>query len=194
MAVASVVLPFLPLLAKQILANNFLSDLPLLAISTDSVDEEILRRPGHWDFQHLLRVMLGFGLVSSAFDWLTFGLLLAVFDADATTFQTAWFIESLLTELIIILVMRTRRAFYSSSPSLSLVGAILAVAAVALALPYIPWAGALALRPLEPILLLTVVTVALGYGLASEILKQWLNGLNIGRKRRTNFAKRAHMK
>jgi Mg2+-importing ATPase len=172
MAIASLFLPFLPLLAKQILINNFLSDLPLMTVSTDRVDAEVLERSGRWDFPHLLRVMLGFGLVSSLFDGLTFALLLLVFHADATLFQTAWFTESLLTELIIVGVMRTQKPFYASAASPLLVWTSLAVAAVAVALPYLPIAEAAGFQPLPPQLLLALVAIVFIYALASELLKR----------------------
>ncbi|MBL8592206.1 MAG: magnesium-translocating P-type ATPase, partial [Devosia sp.] len=108
MALASMFLPFLPLLAKQILINNFLSDLPLLAVSTDAVDAATLRRPGRWNFGQLMRSMLAFGAVSTVFDILTFALLLWLVGDNPAAFQAGWFIESLLTEVIIIFVMRTR--------------------------------------------------------------------------------------
>jgi len=171
MAVASLVLPFLPLLAKQILLNNFLSDLPLLAVSTDKVDDELLRVPGRWDFPRLLRSMLGFGLLSSVFDGLTFLTLLWVFHADVATFQTAWFVESLLTQLAIIWVMRTRKRFYASTPSPLLIWAAAAVALVAVALPYLPIAAATAFRPLTLGLMLTLFVIVIVYVGASELLK-----------------------
>ncbi|HTN60319.1 MAG TPA: cation transporting ATPase C-terminal domain-containing protein, partial [Devosia sp.] len=171
MAIASLFLPFLPLLAKQILINNFLSDLPLMTVSTDKVDAEILDRPGRWDFPHLLRVMLGFGLVSSLFDGLTFAVLLLVFHADATLFQTAWFLESLLTELIIVGVMRTQKPFYASLASTLLIWTSLAVAAIAIALPYLPIAAATGFQPLPPLLLTVLMAIVIVYALASELLK-----------------------
>jgi len=109
MAFASLFLPFLPLLAKQILLNNFLSDLPALAIASDNVDLDQTRSPRHWDIGYIRRFMLCFGLVSTLFDFITFGFLLGIARASAETFQTAWFVESLITELTIVLVIRTRR-------------------------------------------------------------------------------------
>src|SRR5687768_2906365 len=107
MAAASLFLPFLPLLATQILLNNFLSDLPALAIAGDRVDEAWVRRPRRWEIRPIRRFMVVFGLVSSAFDLLTFWLLLAVFAAGPELFRTGWFVASLLTELAVIFVVRT---------------------------------------------------------------------------------------
>lgn len=171
MAIASLFLPFLPLLAKQILLNNFLSDLPLMTISSDRVDAEILARPGRWDFPHLTRVMLGFGLVSSMFDGLTFALLLLVFHTDASLFQTAWFVESLLTELVIIGVMRTQKPFYASAASGLLVSTSVAVGMVAAVLPYLPVTAAMGFLPLPLPLALSLMGIVIAYGLSSELLK-----------------------
>ena len=116
MAAASLFLPFLPLLAGQILLNNFLSDIPAIGLADDSVDRELVDRPRRWDMRLIGRFMVEFGLVSSVFDVLTFTLLLVVFATGAEAFRTAWFVESLLTELVIALVVRTRRPFYASRP------------------------------------------------------------------------------
>ncbi|HSB55180.1 MAG TPA: magnesium-translocating P-type ATPase, partial [Gemmatimonadales bacterium] len=116
MAFASLFLPFLPLLPGQVLLNNFLSDIPAIGLAGDNVDLEMVDRPRRWDIRMIGRFMVQFGLLSAAFDFLTFGLLLRVFHALATEFRTAWFIESLLTELVIALVVRTRRPFYRSRP------------------------------------------------------------------------------
>jgi Mg2+-importing ATPase len=171
MAAASLFLPFLPLLAKQILINNFLSDLPLMTISTDRVDAEVLERPGRWDFPHLLRIMLGFGLVSSLFDALTFVVLLLVFHADATQFQTGWFLQSLLTELAIVGVMRSQKPIFSSAISPLLLWTSVAVGLAALALPYLPITEATGFQPLPPKVLLTLLAIVIAYVLASELLK-----------------------
>src|SRR5262249_30821428 len=112
MAGASVLLPFLPLLAKQILLNNFLSDFPAIAIAVDNVDQEWVEKPRRWDVRFIRNFMIIFGLVSSLFDFLTFGALLFIVRATPAQFQSGWFVESLLTELFVALVVRTRRPFY----------------------------------------------------------------------------------
>ncbi len=116
MAGASLFLPFLPLLAKQILLNNFLSDFPAMGIASDSVDEDMVERPHRWNIRFIRDFMIIFGLVSSVFDYLTFGMLLFVVRASPEQFRTGWFIESLLTELVIALVVRTRGPFFRSRP------------------------------------------------------------------------------
>jgi len=174
MAAASLVLPFLPLLAKQILLNNFLSDIPALSIAGDNVDADQLRRPRHWDIHFVRRFMISFGLVSSLFDFVTFAFLLLIVHAAVTTFQTAWFVESLLTQLSILLIVRTQKAFWVSRPSRLLAGLTLGIAVVAVLVPYspfAPWFGFVAL-PL-PVLVGLVGITAL-YVVASELTKRWL--------------------
>ncbi len=178
MAVASLVLPFLPLLAKQILINNFLSDLPLLTVSTDRVDDDVLRAPGVWDFPRLLRSMLGFGLLSSVFDGITFIVLLWGFHANETIFQTGWFVESLLTELLIVAVMRTKKPFYQSLPSPLLTWSSVAAAVVTIALPYLPLGAATGLQPLSLSLMLVLLAIVAAYAAASELLKGQIDALS----------------
>jgi Mg2+-importing ATPase len=173
MAGASLFIPFLPLLPKQILLNNFLSDLPALAISTDAVDPEQVKRPRRWDMRETRHFMLVFGLVSSLFDCLLFALLIFVLQAPESVFRTAWFTESLLTELFIILVIRTFRPFYRSRPSRLLLGLVVAVAVAAFVLPY-TWAGAIfELQPLPPEGLLLVSAVTALYLASNEAAKRW---------------------
>jgi Mg2+-importing ATPase len=136
MAAASVVLPFLPLLAPQVLLNNFLSDVPAMALARDRVDPEMIARPQRWDVSFIRRFMVIFGIVSSVFDGLTFVTLLTVLRTRPAGFQTGWFIESLATELLVALVVRTRRPFWRSRPGLLLSAATAAVGVLALALPY----------------------------------------------------------
>jgi Mg2+-importing ATPase len=172
MAIATPLLPFLPLAAKQILLNNFLSDFPSLAISTDRVDEEDLERPLAWNLAEVRRFMLVFGLVSTAFDLLTFWLLLAVFRADEPVFQTAWFVVSVLTEIAVVLALRTRRAAWRSAPSALLVGSTFAVGALALALPYLGLlAGAFGFVPLAWPMLAALLAIVAGYLAVTEAVK-----------------------
>jgi len=138
MALAVPLLPFLPLLPKQILLNNFLSDLPSMAISTDRVDAERMAMPQRWSIGQIARFMILFGSVSSLFDGLTFLLLLTVLHAGEVEFHTVWFVVSLLTELAVVLVLRTWRPAWRSRPAPLLVWSTLAVSAAALALPFVP--------------------------------------------------------
>jgi Mg2+-importing ATPase len=136
MAIATPLLPFLPLLPKQILLNNFLSDFPSMAIAGDSVDEEHVATPQRWDVREIGRFMALFGAISSLFDGITFLLLIKVLHAGPELFHSFWFIVSILTELGIVLVLRTRRPCILSKPGTLLVWSTLAMALLSLLLPY----------------------------------------------------------
>jgi Mg2+-importing ATPase len=184
MALAAPLLPFLPLAAKQILLNNFLSDLPSITISSDRVDEDRLATAQHWNVHDLRRYMLVFGLTSTVFDLLTFGLLLKVFEAPEALFQTAWFVVSLLTELAVLLVLRTHHPAWRSRPSTLLLISTVAVAALALALPFIdPLAGLFGMVRLPLPLLGSVVLIVLSYVAATEWVKHRFYALPPRRKR-----------
>jgi P-type Mg2+ transporter len=174
MALATPLLPFLPLTATQILLNNFLSDLPSIAISTDEVDAERLLAAQRWNLPEVRRFMIVFGLISSAFDLLTFALLWKVFDADATLFHSGWFVVSVLTELAVLLVLRTRAAAWASRPSPLLAWTTLAVALLALALPYSgPAAAVLGFMPMPPAMVASLMAIVLAYVAATEAAKHW---------------------
>jgi Mg2+-importing ATPase len=171
MAVASLVLPFLPLLAGQILLNNFLSDIPALGIASDRVDAELVQRPRRWSMRFIGRFMVEFGLLSSLFDFLTFGLLLWFFAAGAELFRSGWFVESLLSELLVALIVRTRRPLFRSRPGSLLLWSTVGVVVLALALPYLPLAGWLGFVPLPPWILGAIILIAVLYTAAAEITK-----------------------
>ena len=172
-AVASIFLPFLPLLSSQILLNNFLSDIPAASIAGDNVDGEWVAKPRRWNARFIRDYMVLFGLVSSLFDLLTFAALLFVFRAAAETFRTGWFVESLLTELVIALVVRTRHPFFRSRPSVLLMATTAAVVAVTLLLPYAPFAGVFGFVPLPAPLMLAIIGITALYVLAAELAKKW---------------------
>lgn len=173
MAVASMLLPFLPLLAPQILLNNFLSDIPGAAIASDNVDPEAVQRPRRWNMVFIRDFMVLFGLVSSVFDFLAFALLLYVFRASPEEFRTGWFIESLLTELVIALVVRTRRVFFRSRPGKLLLGSTLAFIGVALIMPYLPFDTVFGFVPLPAPLMLALVALTVLYMVAAEFAKKY---------------------
>ena len=173
MAVASLFLPFLPLLPGQILLNNFLSDVPAIGVAGDSVDPELIARPRRWDIRHLGRFMVEFGILSSAFDMLTFFVLLVIFQATAETFRTGWFIESLLTELVIALVVRTNRPFYRSRPGAVLLWSTLTLIVVTMAIPYLPISIVLGFVPLSALVLASLAAITTLYVIATELMKQW---------------------
>ena len=172
MAAASVVLPFLPLTAGQILLNNLLSDIPMLALAGDRVDPEAHHHPHRWQTGSLLRFMAVFGLLSSAFDLMTFWLLISVFHAPAELFRTAWFIESLLSELLFTLSIRTQRPFWRSRPSTSLAVLSLCAAAIAAALPWAAVAVPLGFVPLPLRLVGALCALLVCYLLSTDLTKQ----------------------
>jgi Mg2+-importing ATPase len=188
MALATLVLPFLPLLPKQILLNNFLSDIPSIAISTDSIDPAEAESAQRWDIREVRSFMIVFGLASTAFDLLTFALLLGVFKVGEVAFQTSWFVVSLLTELAVLLVLRTRGPLRGSRPSPVLLWGTLAVAVIAVALPYAGRAaGIFNFAPLPLPIMVTALLVVAAYVAVTEALKlrfyRWL-GAHKSRTRR----------
>jgi Mg2+-importing ATPase len=172
MAAASLFLPFLPLLATQILLNNLLSDIPAAGIPSDRVDAERVARPERWDVRSIRNFMVVFGLISSAFDGLTFGVLWLLSHGSAALFRTGWFLESLLTELVIVLVVRTRLPVLRSRPGRLLWTSTLAVSALAIALPWLPGGGWFEFVPLPAPVLAAVLGITLAYALASELAKR----------------------
>lgn len=173
MAAASLFLPFLPLLASQILLNNFLSDIPGTTIAGDNVDPEWVAKPRRWDTKFISRYMVLFGLVSSIFDFLTFGTLLYLFHATDEEFRTGWFIESLLTELVIALVVRTRRVFFRSRPGNLLLASTIVVIGITLVLPYLPFNSLLGFVPLPAPLMLLMIGLTVLYVVVAELAKKF---------------------
>jgi Mg2+-importing ATPase len=174
MALAAPLLPFLPLVAKQILLNNFLSDVPSMAISTDRVDAARVTHPQRWDITQVRRYMIVFGLLSSAFDLVTFAALLLVFRAGEATFQTTWFVVSLLTELGVVLVLRTLGPAWRSRPSGLLLWTTVAAAAFAVATPFFGRASTLfGFVPLSAVEIGTALGIVAAYLAATEIAKRW---------------------
>jgi Mg2+-importing ATPase len=172
MAAASLFLPFLPLLATQILLNNLLSDVPMLGLPGDRVDAERTLRPQRWEVRPIRNFMLAFGLISSAFDLLTFVALWWLSRGAAEVFRTGWFVESLLSELAIVLVVRTRRPIHLSAPGRLLWMLTAAVAAFAVAIPWLPGSDWFGFTPLPAAVLATVVAITVAYTAASELAKR----------------------
>ncbi|MCO5946749.1 magnesium-translocating P-type ATPase [Mucilaginibacter flavidus] len=141
MAGASLFLKFLPLLPKQILLTNLLTDFPEMAIATDRVDQINIQSPQRWDLRFIKRFMITFGLLSSVFDYLTFGVLIFVFHANEKVFQTGWFAESVISATLIVLVVRTRLPFFKSLPGKYLAIATVMILLLVLALPLTPLAA-----------------------------------------------------
>jgi Mg2+-importing ATPase len=170
----SLFLPFLPMLPIQILLNNLLYDLSQSAIPTDNVDQEYIEKPKRWDVSFIRKFMIFLGPISSIFDFLTFFLMLLVFNATEPLFQTAWFVESLLTQTFVIFVIRTRKTpFYKSRPSRLLLFSSLCIVGFASIVPFTPL-GAL-FGFVEPPLTFFIVLAVLicAYLILVEIVKRW---------------------
>ena len=169
---ASLLLKFLPMLPTQILLNNLLYDFSELTIPTDEVDEEMLARPSEWDIRFIRRFMAFFGPISSAYDFLTFGVMIWLFHAGPTLFRSGWFVESLTTQTLVIFVIRTHKVpFFRSRPSTPLLVATLACAAVGVLLPFSPLAHLLGFKPLPLAFLGVLVVMIVTYLALVEIGK-----------------------
>jgi Mg2+-importing ATPase len=173
MAGASLFLPFLPLLPKQILLTNLLTDFPEMAISTDRVDDINIQSPQHWDMRFIRRFMLTFGLLSSVFDYVTFGLLLLVLHVKEKVFQTGWFIESVVSAILIVLVVRTRLPFFKSLPGKYLSAATAFILLLVLILPLTPLSPLFGFIRIPLTLYGWMLLVVICYVLAAELTKRW---------------------
>lgn len=171
MAGASLLLPFLPLLPTQVLLTNLMTDFPEMTIANDSVDSEMVDRPHRWDIGFIRRFMMVFGLVSSVCDYLTFGVLLFILHATPKQFRTGWFMESVVSASLIVLVIRTRKPFYRSRPGRYLLIATLATVLVTLLLPYTPMARPFGFAPVSPVFLLALALILAFYILVAEVAK-----------------------
>lgn len=171
MAGASLFLPFLPLLPKQILLTNLMTDFPEMAIATDTVDSEMVEQPRRWDIKFIRKFMITFGLLSSVFDYLTFGCLLLI-NATVDQFRTGWFIESVVSASLIVLVIRSRRPFFKSKPGKYLLLATLLVVVVTMFLPISPLAGLLEFQALSISFLLMLGAILILYIISAELLKK----------------------
>jgi Mg2+-importing ATPase len=170
-AAASLFLPFLPMLPKQILLNNLVSDMPFLSIASDNVEAEQIKKPQGWDLKMIRTYMVVFGIHSSLFDFLTFYLLWGYFDLSGSPFQTGWFMESGITEILILLVIRTRLPVYKSHPGKLLLALCLLAIAINLYLPFSPFAGILGLSVAHMRQLAGILGILVLYMVSADILK-----------------------
>lgn len=176
---ASAFLPFLPMAPIQVLTNNLLYDFSQVPIPADSVDEEQVTHPRPWNIAELKRFILFVGPISSIFDYTTFFVMLYVFHcwdpARANLFQTGWFVESLMTQTLIIHVIRTNKIpFLQSRASWPLTATTLAIMAIGMWLPYSPMAGALGFTHLPPLYWPILLLTLLGYVTLTQFVKVWL--------------------
>jgi Mg2+-importing ATPase len=172
MAGVSLILPFLPLLPKQVLLTNLMTDFPEMTIATDSVDNEMIDYPRRWDMKAIRKFMVTFGILGSVFDYMTFGLLLLVFHATRVQFRTAWFVESVVSASLIVLVIRSRKPFFRSRPGNSLLLATLSVVVIAVIVPFTPLAAFLGFGPMPLVFLLCIGLIVSLYIVAAELVKR----------------------
>jgi len=173
---ASIFLPFLPMAPIQVLTNNLLYDFSQTAIPTDNVDEEFLAAPRRWDIGNIFKFMVFIGPISSIFDYATFAMMIYVFGAwtNPALFQTGWFVESLLTQTLIIHIIRTAKIpFIESRASPALIATTVIICAVGIALPF-TWAGAaLGFVPLPGLYWPLVAAMLLAYAILTHLVKVW---------------------
>ncbi|MBI5149204.1 MAG: magnesium-translocating P-type ATPase [Candidatus Omnitrophica bacterium] len=171
---ASLALPFLPMLPIQVLLNNFLYDLSQVAIPSDDVDEEYLQKSRPWNIDYIKKFMFVFGLISSVFDFLTFGVLWFVFSAAAPTFHTGWFLESLCTQTLVIHIIRTGKVpFVESKPSQLLVFSSIYIVTIGLVIPYIPLGKYFGFAFLPATFFIALVTIVTAYLFTVQAAKRW---------------------
>jgi Mg2+-importing ATPase len=171
MAGISLFIPFLPLLPKQILLTNLMTDFPEMTIATDRVDDEMVDHPRRWDIKAIRKFMITFGLVSSVFDYLTFGLLLLVLRANESQFRTGWFLESVISASMIVLVIRSRKPFFRSRPGKYLLIATLSIAVLTMILPFTPLGTVFGFSPLSLTTYLLLLLIVVIYIFAAEVTK-----------------------
>ncbi|MDD5360545.1 MAG: magnesium-translocating P-type ATPase [Ignavibacteria bacterium] len=171
MAGVSLFIPFLPLLPKQILLTNLMTDFPEMTIATDNIDKEMVDHPRRWDIKSIRKFMITFGLVSSVFDYLTFGLLLFILNADEGQFRTGWFLESVISASFIVLVIRSRKPFFKSRPGKFLQIATFSVIIATLILPYTPLGNIFGFVPLSIGTYILILLIIALYIFAAEITK-----------------------
>ena len=172
MAGLSLFIPFLPLLPKQILLTNLLTDFPEMAIATDNVDDQMISYPRRWDIKAIRKFMVTFGLVSSVFDYMTFGVLLLIVRANEAQFRTGWFLESVISASIIVLVIRSRKPFFRSKPGKYLLIATLSIAVLTLILPFTPVGSVFGFSPLSFTTYLWLLLIVVIYIAAAEFTKR----------------------
>lgn len=173
---ASILLPFLPMAPIQVLINNLLYDFSQTAIPTDNVDEEFLASPRRWDISRIFKFMVFIGPISSIFDYLTYGMMLFVFQAwtNPALFQTGWFVESLLTQTLIIHIIRTARIpFAESHASPALITTTVIICAVGILLPFTRAGSALGFVPLPVLYWPFVASILLAYAVLTQSVKTW---------------------
>jgi P-type Mg2+ transporter len=172
MAGASLFLPFLPLLPKQILLVNLMTDAPEMTISTDNVDAELVEKPRRWNIKFIRKFMIVFGLLSTMFDYVTFAVLLFILHSSTEQFRTAWFMESVISASMVVLVIRTRKPLFKSKPGKQLLLATILINGLIVILPSTPLAGLFGLTSLSMLYFYAIGIIVLIYVVTAEIVKK----------------------
>jgi Mg2+-importing ATPase len=173
MVLAGLILPFLPLLPIQVLLTNLIYDVAQTGLPVDNVDPEAVARPIHWDMRLIERFMFVMGPVSTAFDLATFAVLLVVMHTGEALFRTGWFVESLVTQILMIFAVRTRRRMIDSRPSRAVAALALGGAALTLALPFLPVIGRwFAFVDLPGVYFAWLAALLAGFLAATELIKR----------------------
>jgi Mg2+-importing ATPase len=180
MAGASLFLPFLPLLPKQILLTNLLTDFPETTIATDQVDTIDIEKPHRWDIHFIQRFMITFGILSSVFDCITFGVLLYYLDAGEKLFQTGWFVESVISASLIVLAIRTRLPFLKSLPGRYLTIATILVVLAVLVFPFTFLNSIFGFVRLPVAFYGWILVIVTSYIFSAEMTKQWFYKRGMG--------------
>jgi len=169
----SLLLPFLPMLPKQILLINLLTDLPEMTIASDKVDDVYIQMPHKWDISFIRRFMLIFGPLSSIFDFATFAILIVVLKGSQDLFRTGWFVESILSASLVVFSLRTRMPLLRNRPARPLFIVTLLTGLAAVIIPYTPIAPLLEFTPLPPVYLAAVAAIVLLYLTCAEFAKRY---------------------
>ena len=172
MAGASLFLSYLPLLPGQILLTNLMTDFPETTIGTDNVDAEMVEKPRRWNVKFIRNFMIVFGILSSVFDYVTFGVLLLVFKSDFVLFRTGWFVESVISASLIVLVIRSRGSFFKSIPSKYLLITTLLVAGITLVLPFTVLGRIFGFESISIPIIIIMVAIVMLYLISGEVVKR----------------------
>jgi Mg2+-importing ATPase len=172
MAGASLFLSFLPLLPGQILLTNLMTDFPETTISTDNVDSEMVEHPRRWNVGFIRNFMIVFGILSSVFDYLTFGVLILIYKSPPILFRTGWFIESVISASLIVLVIRSRGPFFKSVPSKYLLISTLLIVGVTVILPFTLLGRLFGFESIPISVIIIMVAIVGLYLISGEVVKR----------------------
>jgi Mg2+-importing ATPase len=172
MAGASLFLSFLPLLPGQILLTNLMTDFPETPIGTDNVDSEMVEQPRRWNVAFIRNFMIVFGILSSVFDYIAFGVLLFVLHSGTDLFRTGWFIESVLSASLIVLVIRSRRPFFKSSPGKYLLFTTIVIVGATIILPFTPLGRLFGFVQPSLLVLALMAIIVIFYIISGEVVKR----------------------